>query len=754
MADQFIRAFNADQRRRFPVDTEDGSNAIRPESERERSVANDNYKAYERSRDAGHLDWVKIARKCDAYYSSDQWERQIVDQLDSEGRPHLTINMVKSTINAIKGEYIKSQQEVSFEPRGKGATVDVAKALSFVIKQIQYNNKSRWNETTVLEDGLIEDRGYFDIRIDFSDNIFGEVREVARDPRDVLLDPGAKEYDPSTWKEVITTRWLTPDEIEALYGREKADPLRNRTMATRFGHDSIQFDMPTATFGDENQPYGFVPDFDDDDLAVARVRVIERQHKKLTRCTYFVDPEEGDMRKAPDAWDDDQIAAHAVKFDLDVLEKPDLRIRWTVSADDMLLEDDWSMYERFTIVPFFPYFRRGKPTGLVRDLLSPQDMLNKISSQELHVVNTTANSGWIFESGSLVNMDADDLERIGARTGLVLEFAKGATAPEKIQPNQVPTGLSNISNKAQIYFRQVSGIPETFFGQASREVSGVTIRDQNQAATTPMEVVFDNLERTRQMRADLYLELIQEFYTETRLIQVTELDVDGNRKEVEFNVNEIEEVFNPETGDTLEEHIVNDLTIGEYDVVVVSVPHSETMQDTTFAQLVQLREAGVAVPDWVLLENSRLPNRREVADVVREIQGMAEPTPEEIEMQMQQQLLALQGQEAQVRGLIADAMLKEAQAEKALVEADAAARQPLIDMQKMGADLRVKMEAMQAELQTKIAELQTRIQISREKNETSRFEAQVEGLTKRAGNALKHDTDLRKIASQSKASPS
>lgn len=73
--------------------------------------------------------------------------------------------------------------------------------------------------------------------------------------------------------------------------------------------------------------------------------------------------------------------------------------------------------------------------------------MNKISSQELHIVNTTANSGWIVESGSLAGMDADDLEEHGAETGLVLEFNRGSNPPAKIPPNQIPTGLDRISQK-------------------------------------------------------------------------------------------------------------------------------------------------------------------------------------------------------------------------------------------------------------------------------------------------------------------
>jgi hypothetical protein len=109
------------------------------------------------------------------------------------------------------------------------------------------------------------------------------------------------------------------------------------------------------------------------------------------------------------------------------------KVRWTVTADTVVLHDDWSPYDHFTLVPYFPYWRRGKPFGMVRNLISPQEQLNKISSQELHIVNTTANSGWVVESGSLTGMTADDLEEHGAETGLVLEYNRGSTPPAKIQ---------------------------------------------------------------------------------------------------------------------------------------------------------------------------------------------------------------------------------------------------------------------------------------------------------------------------------
>ena len=721
------------------------------QSGEEMAVATANWRAYERIRDNGHLDWVQLARKCDAYYRGDQWETDIVDELDAQNRPHITVNQVLSTVNQVMGEHIKTRQEITFKARGKGATEDTANALASVMKQIQYNNKSQWNEQQVVADGIIEDRGYFDIRIDFSDNIMGEIREIVRDPRDVLLDPGAKEYDPSTWKEVITTRWLTPDDIAVLWGVLKADRvrLRHNTVATgRLSFDSIRFEQPTATFGDDINPQSFVDENPDDFTKVHRVRIIERQHRRFTKARFFVDMEEGDKRRVPSNWDEEKVQQFAVDMGLEIFEKPELRIRWTVSADDVLLEDGWSMYDRFTLIPFFPYFRRGRPHGLVRHLLSPQDMLNKISSQELHVVNTTANSGWIFEEGSLVNMDANELETIGARTGLVLEHKRGTEQPTKIQPNEIPSGLSHIASKAQVFFRQVSGLPEGFVGSSTREVSGTALAAQKSAGSQSLEVVFDNLAKTRQMRADFMLTLIQDWYTETRLVQVTELDMDGREQSTDTMVNDRE--VDVETG---EETILNDLTLGEYAVIVTPIPHQETMQDSIFSQALEMREAGVTIPDWVLIENSRLPNRREVSEVVKKMQGAAEPTREEVIAQQKAQAIQLAGQEAQVRNLSAQAAEREAKAQLLIAQAGNEASAPLREMQLEGQKARMELEKMANQLAADRELIEARLAIAEQKANTERFSTQAESLTKRLSTISKQRTEEMKIVETARTRP-
>ena len=175
---------------------------------------------------------------------------------------------------------------------------------------------------------------------------------------------------------------------------------------------------------------------------------------------------------------------------------------------------------------------------MVSNLLSPQEQLNKIASQELHIVNTTANSGWVVESGSLTNMQAEDLEEHGAETGLVLEYNRGSSPPAKIQPNQIPTGLDRISQKAAANIKSISGINDSMLGTDGAEVSGIAIQAKQNRGVIMIQVPLDNLRKTRQYLAEKILNLIQTFYTEQRVIRIT-IDDDPMENREEMIINEM-----------------------------------------------------------------------------------------------------------------------------------------------------------------------------------------------------------------------
>ena len=662
---------------------------------KEEEITRTQWARYERARDNGHLDYVDMALRCDEYYQGDQWDPDDEAALESEGRPALTINTILPTVNTILGEQSTRRADIQFKPR-RGGDADVAHTLTKLYMQIADNNKLDWVEQQVFSDGLIMDgRGYFDVRMDFSDHVEGEVRITSKDPLDILIDPDAKDADPKTWNEVFESKWMTLDEIEELYGKDKAERLLFvAENGMSFGPDSVEYQE--TRFGDtetNDDYFGASVPGDEEYRNVKSLRVVERQHKKLSRASFFVDPDTGDQRQAPDEWSENKNKKFAKQYNLTLISKVIRKIRWTVTCDQVVLHDDWSPYNQFTVIPFFCYFRRGRPFGVVRNLLSPQEQLNKIASQELHIVNTTANSGWMVESGSLVGMTSDDLEEHGAETGLVLEYARGTSPPTKIQPNQIPTGLDRIAQKAAINIKTISGVNDSMLGTDSAEVSGIAIQAKQNRGAIMIQVPLDNLRKSRQYLAESILNLIQTFYTEQRVIQVTNED-DPLKPREEMVVNQ----------ETPEGQVINDLTVGEYDVIVATAPARDSFDETQFAEALALRQAGVVVPDDAIIEYSHLARKGELATRIRQMTGVEPPTPEQQEamaqqqqIQMQQLQLEMAKQEAEVKKLQSEVALNIAKAQ------DATDVDPQVRMAEIQAKLEIN--ERQLELRRELADL-------------------------------------------------
>jgi hypothetical protein len=613
---------------------------------------------YAWARDNGHTQFIEKADKCDAYFRGDQWDRADKAALDAVRRPALTINKIISTVSNVMGEQIYNRSEIGFSPRS-GSDPDKAATLTKVFKQISDNNQLDWKRSDMFADGIITSRGFLDVRIDTGDSMKGEVRIENLNPKNVVIDPDGEDYDPDTWSEVFTTKWVTADDIAVLYSKADAEVLRNREQSFfPFGYDSIQ--AFRDRFGDRfNSMYAGGYDFS----SVSRnIRLIERQYRMLDSQQHFVSPETGDMRQIPEEFDRNKIAWFVEKFGFQVTKKLVRRIKWVAIADNVRLHDDWSPYNHFTVVPFFPHFRRGHTIGLVENLLGPQELLNKVSSQELHVVNTTANSGWKVKAGALTNMSIEELEQRGAQTGLVLETNE-MDGIEKIQPNQVPTGLDRVTYKAEEHIKTISGVSDSMQGFDREDVAAKAIEKKRQAGATNLAKPLDNLTRSDYILARNVLDLVQNFYTEERIMTITHNETTGESDT--FTVNQV----------TPEGQVLNDLTLGEYGVVITSVPHRETLEDSQFEQAVSLKELGISIPDDVLIENSRLLNKK---DILKRMSDQANSPAAQAMQRMQERAQAAEVSktEGEAAAKHADAGLKGAKTQETMVKAQVLANTP------------------------------------------------------------------------------
>lgn len=583
-----------------------------------RDKARDVFWRYHEVRMRGHDDYMRHARRMEDYYlgGGRQWRPEDRQVLESEGRPCHEVNTILQSVNGTAGYQIANRVDVSYLPKGGQASEETATLLSKVSKHAFDNTRYRYVETDAFMDGLIQQRGYIDLRMDYQDSVLGELKAIALDPLDCLPDPDAKSYDPDDWSDFRMTRWLTARDIEGLYGKDAADEVVAKSLSyadqDNFGTELVS----RAGFADMPPSYCMGQGWYQATPEHRRYRIIDQQTNVFQPTLTAVWPT-GDMRVVEGlardklAWLIDQGVA--------IVKRRMRRVQWDVCAPDVCLVSRISPYDHITVVPFFPYFRRGRTIGMVDNMVSPQDMLNKFISQYAVVVNGSANGGWQGESGVLTNMTDEQFTQDGAKSNIVLLRKQNSQPFQKIQPNPIPTGLDKMIEFAHRNLQTTSGYDEHLAGATQGDLSGRAIQSLQFASQQKIAVVLDNLSKTRHLVHSRGLELIQKFMGNERLIRITETDNYGIEKHVPLALNQIQ----------ADGTVLNDLTIGEYAVAIAEKPATVTFDNSDFEQMDTMRsKMKIPIPDAMVVRASTLENKSEVAAALKEQANNANDNPE------------------------------------------------------------------------------------------------------------------------------
>lgn len=601
-------------------------------SSNELNVIKEQHERYIYARDNGHLRYLEKARKCEEFYAGRQWESATKARLARLRRPALTMNKVLPGIAAIQGEQLNNRVDVAFRATASGDP-EVAAALDKLYLHIMNDNGYDDIESYMFDDGIITSRGFVDVRMDYTENVRGEVAIELVNPLNVMLDPDAEEYSPEKWKEIFYTKWLSLEDIRRLYGKDIHAKLKGKKTSTYYGYDFI--DERQSSFGGADRY-----ETDSENAHRRRLRLIERQYKETVWAEHFVDTTTGDSRAINPKWDRNRIAIALEAMDnVTTMKRRTECVKWVASIDDVLLHDEKSPYRSMTMAPFFPFFRRGDTIGLVENMVDPQEFYNKTLSQELHIVNSSANGGWKVKNGSLKNMDPDDLQERGSETGLVMVLDETADA-EKIQPNQVPSGLDRIIYTVGEDLKEVSMVSDSQRGFDRADVAAKAIMAKKVTGSQNFAKPMSNLLMTRRYVGKLVLECIQDFYTEERTYVITRGGVQPKTESV--TINQID-MSSPEG------RIINDVGRGKYEIIATAVPARTEFEDSQFEEAKSLRELGIQIPDHVLIEHSHLNRKQELAEEIKQRSGWGDPSElEQQAAQLENQIKELEAQKLSV----------------------------------------------------------------------------------------------------------
>lgn len=571
--------------------------------------------------------WQDEAREDFDFVGGKQWGKAEIKRFEETARPALTINRIKPLINLLSGYQRLNRYDVEFLARTPDDT-EIAQVRKGITKYVFDHCDYSSEESAVFLDAVISGLGWFFVGYRYNDEgTDGEAYICREDPFSIFADPESHKADFSDAKYICRARWVDKEELKTVYP-EHAEEIDVAYSV----YDSAESEI--APYRDDLLWYK---------RELNKVRLVECWYKERQKQIIYILADGTEITKnelTPELFFEGMV------IDQKEITVPVVKV--CVFFDTVLLEEMPSPYQHgnFPFVPLICYFYGiggdEIPAGFVRDLKDPQREINKRRIQQLHILNTTGNGGGFVESDAMTEKQFAEFEKKGNVPGHFQRVLPNAIAGQKIMERQIgqyPAGLVQAEAQATADLTAISGINEALMGvDVPHSASGRAIELKQRQALTHVSWIFDNLRAAKKKIAQLLwgsknrAGIIPQFYTEEKVYRVE--GVNG-QKFVKVNQQVIEQ--DPIAGAVVK--TLNDLSQGEYDIVVADVQASITQREAQmFALLDAVQRLGVPgdIVFDIVLELSDLLDKEEIKRRWQQRQeSQAKAAQEEIQMKLQ-----------------------------------------------------------------------------------------------------------------------
>lgn len=576
----------------------------------------------------GQQKWRTLAEEDRNFYAGNQWKKADRKELEDAKRPAITINRIKPLINVLCGYQRLNRYDIEFLPRTNDDDEQAALrkgVTKYILDRCHYN----YEESDVFNDGVVTGIGWFHVGYDFDWNTQDGDAFVRRVSNfDIYWDPESRDKHFRDMKYIVRARWVDKDELASQYPQH-ADEINAQTAAY----------MTEETEGDKNRNELWYSH------ETKKIRFAECWYKQSVQKQLFI-LANGEVVE--------QVTPEMVALGMILRQQTitDTEIRLMAFFDNVVLEDIPSPYKhgKIPFVPFPCYYQGDNdiPAGIVRDLKDPQREVNKRRSQELHILNTQSNGGWIGEVGVMTPEQKASFKRNASTPGAYLEVGVGALSGNRMQrlePQATPANVITGSQQAMEEMPAISGINEALMGtDIGNEASGRAIELKQKQAITHIAGLFDNLRMSKEMIVGMLWGtrkapgIIPQFYTETKAFRI--VGENGENQIVTVNQQVQQPQYDPRTGMLMGTitRTLNDLSVGEYDIVISDTPATSTQRTAQFWSLVdacgKLGIQGQSIMD-ILIDLSDIPQKQEIK---RRLQAQQEQQAQSQQAQMQAQI--------------------------------------------------------------------------------------------------------------------
>jgi hypothetical protein len=587
------------------------------------------------------------------FAAGDQWPVEIQNSRNLESRPCLTINKIDAYIRQVTNQQRQQRPRIKVHPVNNLADYKIAQVIEGITRHIEVNSNADTAYDTAFDYAVRMGWGYWRVNTRYTreDSFDQEIFiDCIDNPFTVYFDPNSILPDGSDAEKCLITTVMDKAVFREYY--PGAD-------------DGANFQQRST--GDDTAAW-----ITKEDIRVAEYFYIERERAKL----YLLS--DGTSGFA----DSDSFFARVEAAGLTVIDERDSfrkAVKWIKCTAMEVLEEKTLAGKYIPVVPCYGaqviVDDKRKKYGLVRFAKDPQRMYNFWRTSMTESVALAPKAKWLLAEGQDEGHE-NEWAQANIKSSPVLRYkqkdieGQPAPAPTRLQPEPPPMGIMEAAGAISADLQMVLGIldPNQL---PSGNISGKALMGQQNQVDLSNFHFYDNMTRSIRHTGKIILDLIPKIYDTQRVMRI--IGSDGQPDMTTINeANEIGEVL-------------NDVTVGEYDVVMDTGPGFQSRRQQAVESMMPLLTGNAElfnIAGDLVFRNMDFPGADVIADRLAAMNPLAQideksEIPPQVQMQLAQskQMVEQLQQQLQAAGLEINNRAQVAQ-----IKEEGATRRKLMDV--------------------------------------------------------------------------
>lgn len=527
-----------------------------------------------------------------------QWDEQAVLARQGAGLPMITVNTLPAFLHQVTNDQRMNTPMIKVHPVDDNADMETAKVIQGLIRHIEYDSNADVALDTSVNCAAAVGFGYFQLITDWeAEDSFDQCIKYKRirNPLSVKIDPLSVEADGSDMRFAFIESLMSKEEFKREY--PKADASENAVFG---GSDSEVTAWITS-----------------DTVMVCEYYAIESVPDELVELSNGEKGFKSQLIELPPG--------------VTITRKRDTtrsKVMWRkISACDILEETEI----KCQWIPVFPVYGDeididGKVTrsGIIRNAKGPAQSYNVFMTGATEEVMLRSKSPYIMAEGQEEGHEQEF--QMANRAPLAFITYKPTTLegnllppPQRTPTADIPAGMMTMAMQSKENIMATTGLFQASIGAKGTATSGKQELAQQREGDVANYHYMDGLLRTLRHAGRCLVNMIPHYYNKQRTVRI--LGEDDSAEHVTINKPTVEQ--KEQNGQLVAiDKVLNDLSVGKYDVTISNGPSFTTMRQESaefFTSAMQAAKdpATMAAISYLAIKNQDVPHADLAAKLIK-----------------------------------------------------------------------------------------------------------------------------------------